>query len=462
MNQPLQSLPQQDVPFKITNPERIPAKRYYDEAFYKLECELLWPRVWQMAARLEEIAHVGDWVEYKILDQSVIVVRAKSGVKAFRNVCRHRGMQLASGHGNCEVQGFTCPFHGWRWNIEGENTFVYGRQMFSEENLEAAELNLTPVRCELWGGCAFINLDDDAAPLLDCIKPMADQLVTRNVDKMKMEWWLAADLPVNWKLAMEAFMEGYHLMRTHPQIYELSLPGQDRYGGSGGNFAPIRPPKTSREYVDTLIEHMDRLNVGMAGMIHATDVAIARELRDTLELPDDVGAAAKVFSKRLNQEITRQGRARGAPVPDLTTADPVAPVLFVFPHYFMLPQFGNMSSYRIRPLGPERCLFELWALTVMPEDEEHEPPRAPVPMAHNDPRWPPIPMQDYDNLPMQQLGLHADSFKYMRLSRQVEGLISNYQRLIDGFLGGVGQDKLTAATRVACDALDVPIKDIGF
>src|ERR1700754_3187968 len=130
------------VPFQITNPERIPKERYYDEEFFKLEAELLWPRVWQMACRLEEIPEVGDWVEYRILDKSVIVIRTRSGVKAFHNSCRHRGVQLASGHGNCEVQGFQCPFHGWRWNIDGENTFVFKPELFSDAQLDHADLNL--------------------------------------------------------------------------------------------------------------------------------------------------------------------------------------------------------------------------------------------------------------------------------------------------------------------------------
>ncbi len=90
-----------EVPFKVTNPEaksRLGA--ITTRNFYEWECKYLWPKVWQMAARLEEIPKVGDWVEYRILDKSVIVVRAKSGVKAFHNACRHRGVQLASaGHG---------------------------------------------------------------------------------------------------------------------------------------------------------------------------------------------------------------------------------------------------------------------------------------------------------------------------------------------------------------------------
>jgi hypothetical protein len=76
--------PLRDVPFSVTNPERIPVKRYYDAQFFELEREHLWPHVWQMACRPEEIPDVGDWIEYKILNDSVIVVRTNSGVKAFR------------------------------------------------------------------------------------------------------------------------------------------------------------------------------------------------------------------------------------------------------------------------------------------------------------------------------------------------------------------------------------------
>src|SRR6185437_9895405 len=124
------------VPFRVRDPELIPARRYYDQRFFDLERERLWPHVWQMACRLEEIPQVGDWIEYRILDKSVIVVRTKTGVKAFHNACRHRGVELAQGHGNCGNQGFVCPFHGWRYNMDGDNTFVYGRRLFSDRCLE--------------------------------------------------------------------------------------------------------------------------------------------------------------------------------------------------------------------------------------------------------------------------------------------------------------------------------------
>ena len=461
---PHKDIPFRDIPFKVTNPERIPAKRYYDAAFFELEREHLWPYVWQMACRLEEIPEVGDWVEYKNLDKSVIVVRTKSGVKAFHNACRHRGVQLASGHGNCKTQGFICPFHGWRWNAEGENTFVYGRGIFSEANLDQTDINLIPCRVELWGGCAFINHDDDAPPLLDCIKPATKALDPRNVDKLKVEWWVSAVLPTNWKLAMEAFMEGYHVMRTHPQLYSTPVGTPGRYGPIDGG-APARAFKDSRDFVNNTLHHMELLSEGMGGMIHARDIEIAHDVMKTIELPEENQAALGLFFRTVNAEITARCRAKGIPMPDLNDLmmnKPAPAVQFMFPHYFLLPQFGNMSSYRIRPLTPETCLFELWSLVLYPEDEPRDRPIAPTPVPHDSQNFPAIPQQDYSNLPLQQLGLHATGFDYMRLSRDIEGLISNYQRTIDGFLEGRGREELLKAQQISNSGLDVPIQDIGF
>src|SRR5919112_466206 len=86
------------VPFAMELPDRVRKERYYDPEFYRLECEQLWPRVWQMACRLEEIPAPGDFVEYEILDQSIIVIRVDSStVRAYYNSCRHRGMKLVEG-----------------------------------------------------------------------------------------------------------------------------------------------------------------------------------------------------------------------------------------------------------------------------------------------------------------------------------------------------------------------------
>lgn len=455
------------IPFPVTDPERIPVQRYYDEAFYQLECERLWPHVWQMACRLEQIPNVGDWIEYSNVGKSVIVVRTDDGVKAFHNACRHRGVPLAQDdYGNCRKEGFICPFHGWRWNIEGENTFVYGRHLFSEKQLDKANLALRACRVELWGGCAFINFDDDAPSFRECIGPVADRLEAHAANKLRSEWWYATELPANWKVAMEAFMEGYHVMQTHPQLQRATPMLYNAMYGSdtGGVGLAANPNMSVRQNIEAQLKHMELLSEGMAGMIHAKEVEIARQLVD-VELPDDPAQAVPMWFGIVQDQISKQLKARGEPIPDLNAvavSDPVHAVEFLFPHYFLLPFFSSMSSYRIRPLGPESCLFEIWSLTLFPEGEEPEPPMEPVMLPYDSQEFPPIPRQDYSNIPAQQKGLHAQGFEYMRLSKEIEGLISNYQRLIDGYLSGVEPDKLAAANQRLGGNFDGKILDLGF
>src|SRR6185295_8312509 len=115
----------------------------------------------------------------------------------------------------------------------------------------------------------------------------------------------------------------------------------------------------------------------------------------------------------------------------------IDPIGFCFPHYFILPTYSSASSYRIRPLGPEQTLFEIWSLTRYPGDRSLGEPTPPEPLAPDDPSWPTIPVQDFSNLPRQQKGLHAKGFDFMRLSTQIEGLISNFDRVVDAFLAGL-------------------------
>lgn len=457
-------------PLPIVDPELVPAARYFDEEFYQLECEKLWPHVWQMACRLEQIPNVGDWVEYSNVGKSVIVVRTADGVKAFQNHCRHRGVPIAGGkgneHGNCQHKGFICPFHGWRWNMDGDSTFVYGRHLFTEEKLDPSELNLIPVRVETWGGCAFINHDDNAPSFADTMGPVLGNLDARNMDTMRSEWWFATDLPANWKIAMEAFMEGYHVMKTHPQL-QHSVPQlyNSRYGDDTGGLGPlINPNQTVAENIAAQIENLQLLSEGMSGMCHQKEVEIARQFAD-VDLPEDKEQAVQTWFGMVMSAISSQLKERGENVPNLlevSQSHPVEAVEYLFPHYFMLPFFTSMASYRIRPTGPESCRFEIWSLTQFPEGEEPEVPMEPTVLPFDSQDFPMIPRQDYSNIPIQQKGLHSQGFEYMRLSKDVEGLISNYQRLIDGYLEGADPQKLGAATQHLGGNFDGPIVDLGI
>ena len=446
--------PALSVPFAIDVPDRIPRERYFDPDFYALEAECLWPRVWQMACRLEEIPQPNDFVEYEILDQSVIVVRTDDmGVRAFQNACRHRGVQVVKGQGSCE-RGFVCPFHGWCYGPDGTNTHVPRAKTFSADNLQPDDINLVPVRCEVWGGCAWINLDDDAPPLRPSIEPAASILDAWKVESLRAEWWYAARLPVNWKLAQEAFVEQYHVVETHPQ---LRIPGR---------YAPPRKDAFDpRAFVDADLHYLRTMSDGMAGMVHANDVRIAEGLRD-MDLPADPDVAIPAWNRALNDAVVAWHRGQGSDIPDLNELEARGinePMGYVFPHYFVLPMYSSASSYRFRPLGPEETLMEIWSLTRRPEGHERPRPTPPEPWAHDDPRWPPIPAQDFSNLPRQQRGLHAKGFQYMRLSETMEGHISNFHRTIDGYLAGLPYEKLLPAlSEVNVNPLERPVVDIAF
>lgn len=436
------------VPWAVATPDRIPKQRYYDPDFYALENEMFWPRVWQMACRLEEIAKPGDFVEYEILDQSVIVVRVDGEtVRAYHNACRHRGVKLVEGNGSRRT--FVCPFHGWCWGVDGRNTYVARPEVFGEHNLRPQDLELVSVRCELWGGCAWINLDDDAPGLRQCVEPFASIYDAWQVESMRVEWWQSCLLPVNWKLATAAFMEGYHVPQTHPQL----LPSAQTADGKS-----VHPVIASSLYF------MRTLGDGMGGMTHENDVRIAEGLQNT-QLPPDPGEAMAAWRTALNDAVVAWHRARGSTMPDLNDlvrrgiTDAIG---FCFPHYFLLPTYSSASSYRIRPLGPEQTLFEIWSLTRNPGDLSAGRPTPPKPMAPDDPRWPAIPAQDFSNLPRQQKGLHSKGFEYMRLSHQIEGLISNFERVVDGFLAGLPYDVLVPAIQKTNTTIDVPIADLGF
>jgi phenylpropionate dioxygenase-like ring-hydroxylating dioxygenase large terminal subunit len=442
------------VPFVMEHADRVPKPRYYDPAFFALEAEQLWSRVWQMACRLEEIPAVGDAVEYQILDQSVIVVRGgDEGIRAFQNACRHRGVKLVAGGEPCPT-GFVCPFHGWCYDLAGTNTFVSRPTTFAAHNLQAGDIDLVPVRCELWGGCAWINLDDDAPPLRECLEPAATVLDAWQLESMRAEWWRAIRLPVNWKLAQEAFMEQYHVLETHPQ---LRIPGRFP-PRPGDDFDP-------RRFVDSELEYLRTMSVGMAGMVHARDVAVAERLRD-IDLPADAVAARLEWERALNQAVTAWHREAGAVVPDLNEIDAAGmtePMVYAFPHFFVLPMYSSASSYRFRPLGPEETLMEIWSLTRIPEGDGRATPPRPEVWEHDDPRLPPIPTQDFSNLPRQQEGLHTAGFEYMRLSAGIEGHIGNFHRTIDGYLAGRSHDELRLAlAELNLNPLERPIVELGL
>ena len=200
----------------------------------------------------------------------------------------------------------------------------------------------------------------------------------------------------------------------------------------------------------------------MGGMIHEVDVSIAEGLRD-VELPEHPARAVATWRHTLNDAVVRWWSANGVEIADLNELDRlghIAPIEFCFPNTFLLPMFSSASAYRFRPVGPEETLMEIWSLTRFPRhrrtgpaDRADQPPDAPT--------WPPIPSQDFANIPKQQEGLHSRSVEFMRLAERIEGLISNFER-VDGYLAGVPDEQLVRVIQQTNGPIDVPIAEFDF
>jgi len=422
-------------PFPMQDRISVPRERYYDREFFELEKEKLWRHTWQVACRLEEIPEVGDFTEYVICDQSLLVVReSEQRIRTFYNACRHRATELLKGSGSLLGGQIVCPFHGWRWNSDGSNSFVYGSEAFAAECLKPEDIKLQECRSAVWGGCVWINLDLDAKPLEEMLLPAASILEALGFGDMKVWWWKEIVLDANWKLAMEAFLEGYHTMRTHPQL-TMGL-GEDWPAGAIGyetfDHGHSRfwiEPSDEPVSIEMFIEFARLLWEGQDAMTLENDVRVFEGLR---RRPDAQENAAPIAISALYEYAT----GSGIPLPQLTPEQMTqwGGEIFLFPNFFVLPQYGNALSYRFRPFDddPEKCLFEVWSLTLYPEG--HEPGRATLRgrFAQDDEEnWGLIPRQDFSNIERQQRGTHSDSFDHMRLATEWEGAIANLHHEVD-------------------------------
>jgi len=434
--------------------------RYTDPEFARLERNRLWKRVWQFAARLDEIPEGGDFTTYDIVDQSVMLVRVDvDTVKAYHNFCPHRGTALSEGSGTFERGTIICPFHGWKWDLDGRNTYVLERHEFHGGKLCDEEVALREVHAAVFAGFVFINFAENPQPFDEFIAPVRQRIENMGLDFMHHYWWKRVEGPANWKVAQEAFHETYHVAATHPQldgpgssvIYRDADPektvmmhancGYDAYPNGHGRFWDDRDKATinvesfvsDEDELEGMISFLEHLHDEMDAMYLADDVETVKSLRGK---PVPEGSSyGEEFVKALYAKAAEQKRPMPAPIPEVITQ--WGGEIFVFPNLLILPGPGRVMMYRIRPKGldPDACIFEIFSTTGYPEGEK--PPRAEV-INVTDPTDPQqlllIPRQDFSNIPRIQKGLHSFGCKHVWLASHHEKIILNMHRELDRYL----------------------------
>ncbi|WP_167854999.1 aromatic ring-hydroxylating oxygenase subunit alpha [Mangrovimicrobium sediminis] len=432
--------------------------RYIDPEFAKLEFEKLWSRVWQVAARLDEIPAEGDFTTYTIGDQSILLVRVNEDtVKAYYNFCPHRGTTLGEDCGHFDKGRIICPFHGWRWNLEGDIQMVLAREEFNGGQLQDADVALRSVHCEVYAGFVFINLDPAPQPFAEFIAPMREFLDDFVLGDMHHVWWKRAPIPCNWKVAQEAFFEAYHVSATHPQLekvgsevvygdrtegemffQDLTYEARDNGHGCfyGGSKTPIaghvqEQIQSVASLVDAMAARMNLTAEGLGAMILKDDIDLLLTLKDR-DLPADANVGAE-YVKLQYTTAAEQGR----PMPKMT-AENVGKwggVNFIFPNILILPQAGNAAIYRAlpHPTDPDQCIFEIRSVKTLPAAVQ---PERSVVQDVVDPEQDLglIPRQDLSNLPRVQKGLHARGMKQAWLASHQEKMILNMHEEMDRYL----------------------------
>src|SRR5436190_5033901 len=217
--------------------------------FYELEREAIFKRVWLNVGRVEQLSRSGSYFtkELAVAGTSIVVVRGKDGeLRAFHNICRHRGNKLVwtdfpreETSGSCRQ--VVCKYHGWKYELDGACSFVQQEEEFFD--LDKADYGLVPMHCEVWAGFIFVNLEPEPRQSLrDFLGPMITGIEDYPFGEMTERFAYRANVGANWKLFLDAFQEFYHAPVLHARQSPFSARPDIQGMGFEGLYYEIDGP----------------------------------------------------------------------------------------------------------------------------------------------------------------------------------------------------------------------------
>jgi len=199
----------------------LPAWVYKNEEFLQLEKKELFKSGWQLACHISDLPESGSYVTFRILNESVVVVRNENDdINAFYNVCRHRAARLLDGDaGKCERR-IKCPYHAWTYDYDGK---LLGAPNINEyPDLDKALHGLFPVEVEVYLGFVFIRLEPGEETVAQMMAPVHEEFALYKTEEMVPFYDVhEIELPVNWKAAVDNFLDGIHVRFAHPGLNNL-------------------------------------------------------------------------------------------------------------------------------------------------------------------------------------------------------------------------------------------------
>ncbi|HYH92990.1 MAG TPA: aromatic ring-hydroxylating dioxygenase subunit alpha, partial [Candidatus Saccharimonadales bacterium] len=226
-NRPVQSAAEILTPAELDSIRReyrgaslLPKRTYHDPAIFDWERAAVLRRDWVMVGREEDVAQAGTYTRVTLDGDDLIIVRARDGVlRAFHNVCRHRGTAVAE-EACGKVVRFQCPYHAWIYDLDG--SLIRAKHTEDLDDFSFGEFGLRQVRLETWQGFIFLNLDPDAAPLAAQLGDLVEHWSRFDFTSLRVAKRMEYDVRSNWKFIAENYSECYHCPGLHPQLNKLT------------------------------------------------------------------------------------------------------------------------------------------------------------------------------------------------------------------------------------------------
>ena len=296
------------APLQPGNGYQLPPEAYYQQEWFALEGRRLFRRTWNFVGETRDLEGTGAYLTADIGGAPVLVLRDKQGrLRAFHNVCRHRGAKLLDGSGHCSA--IVCPYHRWRYDLDGALNNV-PQQARELAELERSDWGLLPVAVAEWAGLVFVNPDGRAPELLDWLAGIPELLGAFEPERLKVVTAGAYEFRANWKFYIENHVDWYHLWYTHPKTLRM----WDHHAGemlqTGAHWASFEPAAKTEATMTPALATIDGLD-----------------------------------------ERQRQNGAH-----------------LVFPNLTLFTGAGYFATGLVQPLGPERARMHFRAL-VSPEQE---------------------------------------------------------------------------------------------
>ncbi len=403
--------------------ELIRKERYTTAEFMQLEWERVWQKVWLLGAMESDLREPGDFVATEIGRESILIVRQNDGgVRAFYNVCMHRGNRLRpTGVGSAE--SFKCQYHHWDYSLDGSFKRIPDLDTFPQGAPPCRGLKELP--CAAWGGFVWFSLDPNIGPLHQFLDPVHEHLAPYNFAKMALTRDITVEWNCNWKASVDAFNESYHVQGIHPQLmwylHDLDIQidcfeRHNRYLIPFATWSPrVRRPPAIPDPIKTIMK--------TAGMDPAEyDEPYENIRRDVQQWKRKHGPAqGKDYSKLNDDQLTDDYH------------------YLIFPNVTLNVHADDLMLFRQRPhpTDPDRMYYDIWTFELVPEG--HDWPARPrhQQFKHGEKSIGLVLDQDAANLPGVQAGMHSNAYEGLWIGAQ-ELRIRHFHKVIDDYVYGPG------------------------